>query len=177
MRKLLIACVLCLAAQNISATEQTPDRIIIGRDTLPLLSQFPLETLDPARFRLFRQRIHDANVISRPGEPDVFVLNSGLWRGYVATWELRNDSLLFRSLENTAGKPADLTGICSDGDPAQWFSGEIHVGYGKCRPTAGELYEYESEAVYLLQDGLVVEKRKRLNDAERIDSLWNSLCF
>ena len=68
------------------STEQKPDILIIETDTL-LLDDYPLEQL---------------NLNQRPFNLATYTVpTSDCWRGYIAVWEIKNDSLLLTRLIST----------------------------------------------------------------------------
>jgi len=67
---------------SLYSTDQTPDRLIKGRDTIWLYSS-PLEVFP----ELERRLLDEATEIS-----------SDCWKGYYAEWELLNDSLFLNSI-------------------------------------------------------------------------------
>jgi hypothetical protein len=80
MMKILLFILLLSYHLFIYATEQTPDILVIGNDTIYLKS-FPLD---------------DLNFSHRPfGEE---LINTGCWRGYQAVWMIENDSLFLKEI-------------------------------------------------------------------------------
>lgn len=176
LKKLTATGIFCLLSAHLFATGQTPEIIIISRDTLPLLST-PMDGLAPPRRSLFLRRIHEANTISSTDSPTVLIILTSLSRGYVATWELRNDTLLFRAAVNASGEPADLRGICCEGEPATWFSGPLRVGHGKGTPADTGFPAYETETVYMLHEGVVTQRQERQSGSEPFDSPFGQFGF
>jgi hypothetical protein len=74
---LLLAC-----AQPLGATGQAPDKILIGGKTYPLISPPVIAVL-----RDHPERMPKAQVVS-----------SGLWRGYIATWAIRDNRLFLEDV-------------------------------------------------------------------------------
>lgn len=97
-----------------------------------------MDGLAPPRRPLFLRRIHEANTISSTDSPTVPILITSLSRGYVATWEPRNDTLIFHASVNASGEPAGLRGICYEGEPATWFSGLLRSFPRSCVSGTGK---------------------------------------
>jgi uncharacterized protein (TIGR02996 family) len=62
--------------------------------------------------------------------PDTAGISSGCWRGYIGTWEVRDDALHLVGLTSSLDddRPLPLTGVfpgCGDSVEATWFSGRI----------------------------------------------------
>lgn len=100
--------------------------------------------------------------------PEFMPNSSACWRGYVGTWEIRNERLYLIGIEASFmdGEPASLETIFP-GFPnrmfAHWYSGTLHV-------PLGELLEYEhigyarmhEETLEIkVQRGVVVSQSRR----------------
>ena len=121
----------CLLSAN--ATGQIPDLIIIGKDTLMLL-ECPIEH-DSILSRRVSERL------SREGGC------TACWRNYQALWQIEDDKLILKKIEDSKSIFADpdtipevtidLNGIFDkyrdkkDRVTATWFSGELKVVSGK----------------------------------------------
>ena len=68
---------------DLSATEQTPDVLIIGKDSFYLHS-FPIEKLN------FKENMN-------PFDTGFFV-STNCWRGYQAIWEIKDNKLLLQKI-------------------------------------------------------------------------------
>ncbi len=79
----IAAFLLFLWPMSLMATEQEPDLLIIGNDTL-LIKSFPLENLD-LKFRPFG--------LTRETAP-----STACWRGYRAIWRAKNDSIFLERI-------------------------------------------------------------------------------
>ena len=152
---IIIAAVLWIALPQASqATAQTPDILIVGKDTLPLFCN-PLESY----FDEEHPRPNDMNGI----------FSTACWRGYKAYFELRSDSLfltgiflgnngdssIFYPLSKLFGDKATPSGVfaywvnetllCVGGKELLY----IHMGYSS-------LYEFDIE--YTVRKGIVKNK-------------------
>ena len=83
---IIIGVLSCLSLEVV-ATEQEPDILIIGNDTL-LIKSFPLEDLE-LEFRPF-------------GYTDITVPSTACWRGYRAIWKVENDSIFLEKIISCA---------------------------------------------------------------------------
>jgi len=104
----------------------------------------------------------DENRIVRNSEPNFFVGNSGCWRGYFASWEIRDGRLY---LNNVDGMYLKL-----DAGPihATWYSGTLKICFGDLLDYVhmgfGSLHE--EELLVKVKHGCVVRTRK-INNRER----------
>ena len=167
------------------ATEQAPDRLITGKDTL-LLHALPLEPW---------KKQHDWD---KPFFPDsLYNMNTGCWRGYIAHWELKNNRLYLAGIFNCdQSASADLTilfpGKVKDGRVyADWFSGTVTAYKGNLiyyeHSGFSAIYEHEFELAFAkgrktsdayFDNSLSKNTRMRWSDlAPAIDSLinWSAL--
>ncbi len=116
-------------------TAQTPDKIIIDGNTLPLYCEPNIDANSPAIEDL-EQRLESDDAIlltlaaDEPAEVDeelyarVYRLqSSACWRGYIATWTIIDQHLYLTALD---GKFRLLT---QRPLPANWFSGELIIPY------------------------------------------------
>lgn len=89
--------------------------------------------------------------ISRPDQP---IMNTACWRGYVGTWEIKEDKLYLIGLEGMY----HLEG--SEPLFAGWFSGMLRVPRGKMLQYIHMGFEsiYESELWIEVQNGLIVHQ-------------------
>lgn len=159
-----------------SATGQGADRFIWNGDTLNLYT-YPLNS-------------HPAFAKPRPllfgTENPPF--NTGCWRGYIAEWELLNDTLYLSKLY-TCDYPsnktkADLERLfpsqLKNGKlPASWFSGNLLIGRGRLLYyTFNYISIYEKETELSIRNGAVTKTQEFDNTktqlsvyAENSDSL------
>jgi hypothetical protein len=85
MRRLfLILGTIFLAFSTASSTEQIPDKLIIGKDTIYLKS-FPLDNLK------LKKAPFNYGELSFP--------STGCWRGYVATWQIIDTNLILKEIQ------------------------------------------------------------------------------
>jgi len=135
-------------------TAQIPDKLIYRGDTLPVFAN-PLESY----FELTGNR----------ALPDFSGCGStACWRGYIAIWEIRNDSLFLRAI--TSCHPGCRTDIRNanlkkmfgtDTVPASWFTGTIIIPRGNLVSYVhmGYASVYESELHISFKKGLQTRKK------------------
>ena len=143
---ILLALLLTTASFAGYATEQAPDRLVIGKDTL-LLHALPLEQWQKQNNR------------EQPFFPDShLVVTTGCWRGYIAYWELIGNRLYLINIFNCnletkvdlntlfAGKVHDKRVY------ADWFSDTVTVYKGDLifyeHNGFSAIYEHELEFVF-----------------------------
>lgn len=151
---------LILSSWRLLATAQTPEVLILDGKKEDMFAE-PLEA-------------YFADGHPRPplfDEP----LSTGLWRGYIGTWEIQDDQLYLKSLERPTYKSVSGETIVENMDvlaivfpkakkpiKAEWFSGVISV-------PRGEMLRYVhmgfgsvfSRVLYVtLKDGKVLAKRE-----------------
>ena len=102
-RLFLILTVNFLAISTAFSTEQTPDKLIIGKDTIYLKS-FPLENM---RLRLKKSPFD----YGRYGFP-----HTGCYRGYVATWQIIDETLMLKEVQkiDSVGTQLNIVEYLSD---------------------------------------------------------------
>lgn len=140
----LILSIIIISIIKVSATEQTPDLLIIENDTL-YLKTFPLEQLE--------------NKIA-PFDYKGFGFNStGCYRGYVATWKVMNDKLMLievTKVDSTSEK-LDLVAYFKkiDFEPTM-INGLVHADWysDTLKRDNSSLYYYNKERFYLSQNHL-----------------------
>jgi len=175
--KVIVFLFFVLCSKNLLATAQIGDILVVNEDTVWIHSN-PLECYFATKgdnirtiggLELGKYKDENGN--------EYFVSCSALWRGYIATWKLENDSL-FLIGANTGCAGKDFRGedidisleFGSNKVFAWWFTGTI------CRPD-GELiwyfhggYEsiYEREIHYVFVQG-------KLIDIEEINNVTTSI--
>src|SRR5256885_10172569 len=69
--------------------------------------------------------------------PESKIVSTSLWRGYVATWEVRNDRLVLIDVGMLRSDSDDLRSVMSEMFPSQkdvladWYSGHVIIPNGK----------------------------------------------
>lgn len=120
--RVLITLLLSLISSQVFATAQFADILIYNRDTLILHSN-PLESY------------FDQKGNRKIGEVEMIGTCTALWRGYVATWELTNDSLFLVKVQtNCCSDPITLNIEQEFGTNrifADWVSYPLLNPYGK----------------------------------------------
>jgi len=151
--KLIFITCFQLLTYSLYSTEQYGDKLIINNDT-SWIEATPLEDyLEDKESRLFG---------------DIFLEGecTGLWRGYVATWKIKNDSLfLVRiQLDYCSDKPIDYNiskEFNTDIAYAYWVNRTIRKPEGRfiqhgyyCDPI------HEGEILYSFENGLLVNRNE-----------------
>jgi hypothetical protein len=103
----------------------------------------------------------------------VFVsTNSWCWRGYVGSWEVKENSLFLIELK---GHTTNLVEITLDFlFPNQkrvfagWFTGEITIRHGRCKPMGYGLKVHEKYLYLTFKDGILIGEKEEIN--ERFDT-------
>lgn len=108
---------------------------------------------------------------------DVFLVSSGrsfnfqdlstaCWRGYVASWEIRDSRLYITDISATLedGRPATLEDLFPgypDGAFAHWFTGEVRCPIGKQLKYVhmGFASEFEKDLFLEFKSGVLVSER------------------
>ena len=93
--KLLILFLSLLAATMVSATAQSPDRLIYDGQSYSLLTN-PLETYFSDNPDQHPRKAEDGNSVT---------LSTGLWRGYIATFEVIDKTLVLTNFEVRRSSP------------------------------------------------------------------------
>lgn len=153
---ILMTFAFCGLSTLVKATGQIGEKIIIGRDTLWMLTR-PLAA-DTILSRKVCEQIDQEDLCS------VFR------RWYIGTWRLENEVLYLEEIKMFNGTRIKLDGIFDDYREngriaARWFSGKIRVVRGKQiysnHMSLTQYYEYET--IYMLCDGVVKEKEEMHN--------------
>jgi hypothetical protein len=165
MRIFFIITLLFGVSGNVFSTGQIPDYLVIEEDTIPIFAN-PLE-------QYFEQ------VGSRELVDFVGCASTACWRGYIAYWRLRNDSLFLEKvtschedcgLENVDANLRKMFG--SEQVFASWFTGNIiapmgelvlyvHMGYASL---------YEEEIHFKISKGCK-KKEKLISNQKLVDKV------
>ena len=153
MRRLFIIVFMLFFSRIVFATEQIPEYLQYGKDTVPIYSN-PLEQY----FRI-------NNDVFIPGFNSE-CLSSACWRGYIAYWELTKDSLFLTNItpcvpncENNQN--GNLDKMFGEEKPyAEWYSGTLIVPRGEFHSAShmgySAIYEYEEHIQ--IENGKKVQK-------------------
>lgn len=149
--KLLPSVIMILSSKLVFGTAQFGDILIFNKDTVSIFSN-PLEQY----FEVKKERTINGEELEG--------MCSALWRGYIATWEIENDSLFLVRIRTNycGGNPIDLDLVGEFGKDrifANWFDGEIrsqlgsmlsymHGGYGSV---------YEREQFFKIKEGAITK--------------------
>jgi len=108
----------------------------------------------------------------------LYMTSTACWRGYIATWEIRNGSLFLKSLgkgamPNDDETPIPLTNVFPDADglvPADWYSGVLECNRGE---------KYKAMLFISIHKGKVLGTRKatweQVKNPPDKDLSWSSL--
>jgi hypothetical protein len=137
-----------LAQNKLCATEQFPDILIYKYDTISIHSN-PLEW--------YFERKGERNVKNWK----ITSFCTALYRGYVATWKIENDSLfLIRIQINSCSESAQYISLKdefkSDCVFADWYSGELKGKQGSILFDAGGSNSiFEKETFFEIEEGII----------------------
>ena len=161
---IVVTLVLCSLSTLVHATGQIGEKIIIGRDTLWMLS-CPLKA-DTTLSRKVSERL------------DPEVMCTALWRGYIGTWRVENGILYLEEIKMLSGTRISLDGIFDDYREngrivARWFSGKIRVVRGEqvSYEHIGFAQHYEHETIYTLRDGMIMKKKEIHNSLRKSENM------
>lgn len=173
IKYLSILILLSLISCKVFATAQVPDYLIYNNDTIPIFSN-PLESY-------FNKHKRPDKIFEKYGYH-----NTGCWRGYIAYWELKNDSLFLLRIEGDS-LDIELSLIFKDRKIngkvfADWVTQNINNPYGKLiyyeHMGYNSVYEYEKE--FQIQKGKLTgikiydnSKSKKSIYTQEPDSLRN----
>lgn len=155
MKHILTIIIGLFIGNSVFATGQVPDYLIMGKDTVAIFSN-PLEQ--------YFEKIGNRELIGFKG-----CGSTACWRGYMAIWELKNDSLFLIAITSCHkgewcqdAKDADLQKMFgSDYVFADWFTGTIMVPQGKLVQYfhIGYASIYERELHISFKNGLQTKER------------------
>ncbi len=160
---------LTLIAGKVGATGQTPELVVIGRDTLPIL-QLPLDGIDDG----MRSRLMD-NLRPEGADPSlpIFPISSSLWRGYRGIWQIADGKLYLTGLDNVDNGDEVLQKTFGEHYHngrvlAWWFSSQIIVPRGDVLRWDGVFARtYDTEDFYYFEGG-VETKMERVENYVRV---------
>ncbi|KKB58355.1 hypothetical protein [Parabacteroides gordonii] len=147
---------------SVKATGQVGEIIIIGHDTLSMLS-CPIEAdslISEEVQKQIRTFLSDEH------------FSTGCYRRYIGYWQLENNTLYLEKIrvypdrhegEQTFLKIDSIFGRYKEKESritASWFSGELKVVSGKCVSYIhdGFLRDYEHERIYKIEQGKVISQ-------------------
>ena len=145
-------------------TAQAPDIIVV----------------DGEAFRLFSNPLESYFNEDNP-RPDFGFVCTANWRGYVATWEISEDTMYLVDLRSSGSRSTDLSiATLFPGSPnkvkAEWFTGELRLPRGKCIRYVHLGYGsvYEEELIIEIKNGIVknrriIDNRKRFKSKDELD--------
>ncbi|HQB19765.1 MAG TPA: hypothetical protein PK495_04210 [Bacteroidales bacterium] len=155
MRHIILTITFGLLIKNsVFATAQVPDYLIYKGDTTAIFSN-PLEQ--------YFERIGKRELIDFAG-----CSSTACWRGYIAIWELKNDSLFLRQIRSCykdcgfETKNADLKKMFGTDDVfADWFTGKLILPQGKQVLYVHMGYEsiYERELHISFKNGIQTKEK------------------
>jgi hypothetical protein len=173
-RTILILFLFLSCALTALATAQAPDKLIYSGQERKLFSN-PLEAYYE------NSGTKRPNFMSRP-----FVISSGNWRGYVATWEIVDGKLFLLNVDSSLCEGAKVEADCkqvqlsnlfpkkvSDGKViADWYSGELRVPDGEqiVYVNMGYGSVYERDLIFTVADGMVEGPKVIDNTKEQLPS-------
>jgi hypothetical protein len=161
------------SSQFLFATAQFPELLIVEKDTIKMYTN-PLEA--------YFERKGERSI----GNIEMVSSCTALWRGYVATWKLTNDSLFLVGIKISGhSKTASAIGITEEFKSssvfANWVSLSVICPYGNLiqymHQGYSSIYEYEKEFEFI--NGLLKSAKVYNNSASKLsaftentDTLW-----
>ena len=125
-------------------TTQVKERIIIDGEKYPLLNALSLPE-------------DDTKIKQKEGPIST---RSSCWRGYVGTWEIKDDKLYL--IDFSSGKYDVLVNLPILAD---WISGTAKVATGEVKASSSwDIETYETETHLTFENGLVVKTKNIKND-------------
>jgi len=125
-------------------TTQVKERIIIDGEKYPLLNALSLPE-------------DDTKIKQKEGPT---YTRSSCWRGYVGTWEIKDDKLYL--IDFSSGKYDVLVNLPMLAD---WISGTAKVATGEVQESSSwEIETYETEMHLTFENGLVVKTENIKNN-------------
>ena len=115
---------------------------------------------------------------------------SGCWRGYIGTWSIEDNRLYLIDIDtDDNGKKVKLEDLFPNQEKvfADWFTGELHIPYGKLMKYVHQGYAslYEKELFLNVQKGIVISEREIDNthyyddlkgmEERNNDDLWGAI--
>lgn len=87
------------------------------------------------------------------------------WRGYVGTWSIEDNRLYLVNLDtDDNGKKVGLEYLFPNQKKvfADWFTGELHIPYGKLMKYVHQGYAslYEKELLLTIKNGIVIDENE-----------------
>ena len=176
---LLICLGLSLISNNVSATEQMMDALIYNDSVSYIFSENLISGYRPIRELPLENYLWKQYADSTKREVIDEMLKSYRWclRGYIATWEIRSDSLFLIRISYyptmvTAyieGKPSDSFPLqklfpdqnVTNGVFADWFSGRIFtVAYHRTYPPLNDEDWANKRKTFVIMDGKILGVRR-----------------
>ena len=125
-------------------TTQVKERIIIDREKYPLLNALSLPE-------------DETKIIQKEGPIST---RSSCWRGYVGTWEIKDDKLYL--IDFSSGKYDVLVNLPILAD---WISGTAKVATGEVKASSSwDIETYETEMHLTFENGLIVKTENIKNN-------------
>jgi len=159
MKKITTVLYFLMLSTKAFATDQMSEILMYEGKVKPLLSE-PLEPY-------FNEQPHP-----RLKNTTCNGISTNNWRGYVGTWEIKENVLYLIKLVkgNCSGNPPEipLTKIFPTQPApikATWFSGTLKVPFGK------SLYSglmYEKELLFMVENGVIISKKLVNNSNEAL---------
>lgn len=90
---------------------------------------------------------------------------SGCWRGYIGTWSIENNRLYLIDIDTDDDVKKIGLDYLFPGQTnvfAEWFTGELHIPYGRLMKYVHQGYAslYEKELFLNVQNGIVISERE-----------------
>lgn len=165
MKTTLTILILLLGINRAFSTGQYPDYLIQGQDTVPIFNN-PLEQ--------YFEKVGKRELIDFENP----CWSTACWRGYIAYWELKNDSLFLIKVTSchddcTESKEANLFAMFGNQRPfASWYNGTLKAQMGELFSGSDMGYNaiYEFEDKLQIVNG-VLKSKQRISNIELIEQI------
>jgi hypothetical protein len=160
MRLLLIILFFTICFNNVNASPQSPDYLIVGKDTFAIYF-LPLNKLDTTKQKEF---FYNLNLSDSDKS-----ISFNLWRGYQAFWKLEDDKLYLLGLKGCSNSDRILESTFANSYMngkvfANWFSSYLAIAKDKILKWDGVFSRtYFKEDILEFKNG-VLTNRKQVNN-------------
>ena len=129
-------------------TAQVHEKIIFNSKTESMIPCPPIIYSPELITELSEKEIQKAN---KAGKLDHIIYSSGCWRGYIGTWEIKDNKFFLNHLEGR------IKLVKNEPVHATWFTGNIRILQGEIRHIDLR-FLYEKEIHIKIEAGIVTEQ-------------------
>jgi len=131
-------------------TRQVSDKLIYINEEYPLLSVIPLPKNDE---RLVKITDEESELLTEyHSSTHAIYCSTACWRGYIATWEIKEDILYLKEVSGKCKLLSDSPIV------ADWFSNTVKIGLGHLLDSTSILASgdiYAKELHIIIENGVV----------------------